>query len=66
MPSTEAMGREYTRRRQAPVDEALPTLEHEAATPDAESPSSYLNIPEDNNAEVNVLPPSFLEATVYK
>jgi hypothetical protein len=64
MPSTEAMGREYTRRLNAPVDEDLPGIEHQAATPEAESPSSYLNIPEDNNAEVNVLPPSFLEATV--
>jgi hypothetical protein len=65
MPSTEAMGRDYTRRRNAPVDEDLPRIEHEAATPEAESPSSYLNLPEDdNNAEVNVLPPSFLEATV--
>ena len=50
------MGRDYTRHRKAPMDEDLPRLEHETAPPKAESPSSYLNLQEDNNAEVNVLP----------
>ena len=56
MPSTAAMGRDYTRRCNGPVNEDLPRLEEEAAPPEAESPSSYLNLEEDNTAEVNVLP----------
>jgi hypothetical protein len=49
------MGRDYIRRRKAPENEDLPRLEEEAASPEAESPSSYLNLQEDNTAEVNVL-----------
>jgi hypothetical protein len=56
MPSTAVMGRDYTRRRNAPVNEDLPRIQEEAEPPEAESPSSYLNLPEDSNAEVNVLP----------
>jgi hypothetical protein len=57
MPSTAAMGRDYTRRRNASVnEEVVQRIEEEAAPPDAESPSSFLNLEQDNNAEVNVLP----------